>query len=470
MAIFGPPQPRLRLGSYTNSFPLWPSHLELEPAQLASHKHLIGTTGMGKTGLLKGIVWQLIRMGTGVSFIDPHGDAVEDVLAMLIQFGYFRQPGAFDRVWYVEFTDDPNGHFIPFNWLNQPHLREHTRASNVVDAFHRVWPALSDGSAPAFDSSVKYGAKILISNGLTLPALTDVLTNKDYRDPLLAAESDPDIAKFFQWLDNLPKQEQSTQTASAFRRIELLSFSPALKFTLGQQENLLDFRKIMDEGICVLYNLHGIRDRDARKLIGALITIGYEEAALARDQAHRREHHLVIDEAPDVISKSEEALVTMLSETRKYRLFLAMAHQTWQQLDRRLQGALQNVGVEMCLRVGREDAELMAKWLGVVNPMEVKSQTAAGTTQYLSLPEQWEGWTHSLAHLPERHVLVKLAGRPTVEIRTMELPRVTVKREDLEVLKAEYRRRLMKPASEIVLPHQVRPAREGPKTYRRAPL
>lgn len=464
---------KLTLGTYKDSFPLWPTQLALNDSQLATHKHVIGTTGTGKTGLLKSIVWQLIRQGIGVSFVDPHGDAVEELLAMLLQAGYFRQPEAFQRLWYVEFTDDEQGPFLPMNWLDQPHLKPHTLASNVVEAFHRVWPALADGIAPAFDSSVKYGTKILVSNGVTLPALLDVLTDKEYRDLLLVKEPDPDIARFFTWMDNLSKNEQSSQIASAFRRVELLSFSPALKYTLGQAENLLNFREIIDSGRCVLYNLQGIRDQDARKLLGCLITIGYEEAALSRPLSVRTQHHLVLDEAAEFISKSEEALVTMLSETRKYQLFATMAHQTWGQLGRRLQGALQNVGVEMCLRIGREDAELMAKWLGTVDPKSVKLEpvTANSNPIFYSVQEQWEGWVNALTALPNRHVLVKLAGKPAVQIKTLDLPRIKVDHANLEEIKAEYRQRLMRRREEIQLPHQQRAQKtEGPKVSRSVSL
>ena len=462
---------KLTLGTIKDSFPLWPAQLTLDSAQIATHKHVIGTTGTGKTGLLKSMVFQLIRQGIGVSFIDPHGDAVEELLGMLIDAGYFQKNG-FDHLWYVEFTDDEDGPFLPMNWLAQPHIKPHTLASNVVEAFHRVWPSLADGIAPAFDSSVKYGTKILISNGLTLPALLDVLTDKGYRDPLLANEPDPDIARFFTWMDNLSKNEQSSQIASAFRRVELLSFSPALKYTLGQAGNLLNFREIIDSGRIVLYNLQHIRDHDARKLLGCLITIGYEEAALSRPLTARTQHHLVIDEMQEFVSKSEESLVRMLSETRKYGLFTCMAHQTFGQIDKRLQGALQNVGVEMCLRVGREDSELMARWLGAIDPMSVKLEAATpnGRPVFYSVQEQWEGWVGALAGLENRHVLVKLGGKPAVQIRTLNLPPIKAKPQDIERVKAHYREKLMKTPDEIELPHQRRGARpEGPAVARRVP-
>ena len=223
----------------------------------------------------------------------------------------------------------------------------------------------------------------------------------------------------------------------------------------------------------VLYNLQGVRDHDARKLLGCLITIGYEEAALSRPPSARTQHHLVLDEMAEFVSKSEESLVRMLSETRKYQLFVTMAHQTWGQLGKQLQGALQNVAVEMCLRVGREDAELMAKGLGAIDPMSVKleANTPNGRPVFYSVQEQWESWIENLTGLPNRELVVKVVGKPAVQIRTLHLPPIKAKPEDIERVKAHYRKKLMKTRDEIELPHQQRGQKpEGPRVSRSVPL
>jgi hypothetical protein len=93
---------------------------------------------------------------------------------------------------------------------------------------------------------------------------------------------DPDIVAFFrERFDRWGKNDVAQMVESTLRRIFLLTFSPILKFSLSQSENTLDFRKIMDSGISVLCDLGKIRDPDARRLIGCLITVGYEMAALS---------------------------------------------------------------------------------------------------------------------------------------------------------------------------------------------
>ena len=83
--------------------------------------------------------------------------------------------------------------------------------------------------------------------------------------------------RFEKWGREAPLMIEST-----LRRIFLLTFSPALRYSLGQEANLLDFRKLMDNGVSVIFNLGGVQDADSRRLLGCLITVGFEQAALSR--------------------------------------------------------------------------------------------------------------------------------------------------------------------------------------------
>ena len=135
---------------------------------------------------------------------------------------------------------------------------------------------------------------------------------------------------------------------STLRRVFLLTFSPTLRYALGQERNALDFRAHMDQGISVVYNLGGL-DEDTQRFLGCLLTVGYEVAALSRadlPEEARSPYHLIMDEFSMFSAQSEEALARVLSLARKYGLFLTLAHQTWSQLSSRLQGALQNTGVD----------------------------------------------------------------------------------------------------------------------------
>src|SRR5687767_9199708 len=120
---FGSKGPRLNFGIIKPQTPLdllLPLTQFVDEEYINTHKHVMGVSGMGKSKFLESLWMQLHSHGAGVSFIDPHSDSVEEILKQLIAQGYFQQPGAFDRLLFVEFVDD--GFHIPWNILKQPHL------------------------------------------------------------------------------------------------------------------------------------------------------------------------------------------------------------------------------------------------------------------------------------------------------------------------------------------------------------
>lgn len=466
---------KLTLGTIRDSFPLWPTRLVLDDAQIPTHKHIMGKAGMGKSKLLESIYLQLIRQGIGVTLLDPHGDSAEAILTNLIGMGFFRQPGAFNRLLYVELRDEEL--FLPFNILKQSHVSAHNVADDVLQAMHRAWPALASGYAPQFDTMVLSGTKILIDNNLTLPALQRVLTDREYRDRLLANVEDHSVLSYFHdHFDHLSPRDQAGQIQSTLRRVFLLSFAPVLEYSLGQSENRLDFRRIIDEGTCVLLNLGHIQNEDAMALLGCLITRGYERAALSRDDlapSRRRDHHLLLDEFATFAAKSEEALGTILSQTRKFGLFSCLAHQSWGQLGGKLQGALQNVQVDIALQIGPDDAHIMAKWFGTLDPVMVKAEPRSPTGQPVFMPaiEQWQLWEKALGEIEPRYAWVKVPKKGAVAIRTLDVPTYKVDPEEVQRVKERYRKMLMVSRDQVRLPHREDAREEAePRVSRRVPL
>jgi hypothetical protein len=228
--------------------------------------------------------------------------------------------------------------------------------------------------------------------------------------------------------------------------------SPVLRHSLGAPENRLSFRQLIDSGRSLIVNL-ALPDHDSRRLFGCLLTVGMENAALSRadNRSERIPHHLIIDEFSQFMAQSETALTRMLSETRKYQLFCVMAHQNWSQASERLKGALQNVGIEAILKSGRMDAEYSARVMGSVNPMEVKhvveDQDAEDRTHpsYLSLPEQWEHQVQAIQRLRVGEAFIRLMDDSVHKLRTPTLPRLTVRRQDLQAVRERYLTRYFTP-------------------------
>jgi hypothetical protein len=331
----------------------------LGPAEVASHKHLIGITGQGKSRLLQAMFVQLLHQGIGVSLVDPHRDLARDTLRYLIQQGFFERPEAYRRLIYIDFSLD---RYVPFNILNV-RGSAHDIAYFFLEAIKRAWPQLSRGAAPNLENIILAATEMLVEAGLPITRMPDLLADKTYRDEVMQSVRDEEVKRFFRLRFDQLGRSAFQLSESTLRRIFLLTFAPVLRHTLGQTENILDFRRFMDENTSVIYDLGGVQNPDARRLLGCLITVGYELAALSRvdlssGTIQRRQHHLILDEFAEYVAQSEEALTRMLAQCRKYGLYLTLAHQTWSQASQRLRGSLQNAGVEIAFKLGRADAEL----------------------------------------------------------------------------------------------------------------
>jgi hypothetical protein len=145
----------------------------------------------------------------------------------------------------------------------------------------------------------------------------------------------------------------------------------------------------------------------------------------------------------------------MLSQTRKYGLYLGLAHQFWGQANQHLQGRLQNTGIEVVFNVGRTDAKYTAKELSRIDPLQVKHEVtdeyALEKTHpvFYSLGEQWQGFTEYLQDLPPRHFVLKVRGEKVKVGKTRHLPEPKVDPKELLEVEQEYLRRYFrsKPAS-----------------------
>ncbi len=416
--------------------------------------HVIGVSGSGKSRFLAGLYLDLLAHGMPATLIDPHGDLAKLVLAHLVAMGVYRDPAAFTRIRYLDLpAAERAGRFLPFNVLAQ-HGAPHTVAANVKEAFHRAWPALAGGAAPMFDTLVQDGVKVLITGGLPLTALYRLLTDTAFRDGLLAREDDPDVIAFFHdQFDRLSERDRTDAAGAALRRAHLLTFAPVLKYSLGQQGCALDFRQLMDQGHGCIINL-ALADAEARRLLGCLLTVAAEQGALSRAELppHQRRgtHHLLIDEFSEFTAQSEEALSRMLSQTRKFGLFLIMAHQTWSQASERLRGALANVGIEVAFRLGRGDAEHTARLLGRVDPRTVRQNVSAAASESAGMSEQWERHVQALQDLPPRHAVVRVAGQRAVSLRTRPVPDPAVEEERVAAVEAHYLATSFRPRHAIV--------------------
>jgi hypothetical protein len=175
-------------------------------------------------------------------------------------------------------------------------------------------------------------------------------------------------------------------------------------------------------------------------------------------------HHLVLDEFSDFTAQSEEALSRILSQTRKYGLFVVMAHQTWSQASERLRGALQNVGLEVSFRLGRDDAAYSSRLIGKPDPRTIRHDLDPHESESVGLNDQWEEIIQSLAEMRRRKAIIRKELPPwprpfrwfwhrpvfgVYDVKTLAVPDPKLDSRLLEEVAAEYRRRYFRPGAEV---------------------
>src|SRR5512142_117365 len=271
--------------------------LRLPVSEARVHAHVLGKTGSGKSYFLAHLFLSLQRAGLAVTLLDPHGDLAELILTQLAA-GALDDPAARSRLIYLDLpAAEAKGHFLPLNVLAQPYS-DHAMAEHLAEAARRAWPELATG-APTFENILKHSVIALRQAGCPLTDLARLLTNRDFREQVLAQVTDAQVRRFFHDRLDAWGRDAAVMKESTLNRADLLTLSPLLRAGLGAADNALDFRHVLDSGTSLLINL-AIPYPDTRRLLGCLLTVGMEAAALSRSdvatRARRTTHHLLIDE------------------------------------------------------------------------------------------------------------------------------------------------------------------------------
>jgi hypothetical protein len=415
------------------------SVVALSPPQQQSHAMIWGRTGSGKSRLLQSLFLQHLSQGHGVCLIEPHHDLAFDTLAYLVQRGYFRDSEAFDHLVYLDWG---NGAIVPFNVLALNQYPPKTPALHALESMLRVWPELK--RAPSFQTLFLASMVVLVQNNLPLTSLHDVLLDSSFREHCLKRVSDPLILQTAARITRMNSQE----TGSALRRAFLLSFNDLTRLSLGQPDNLLNIRQLMDQGQSLIVNLGNIPDAETRKLIGALLLVQIEQAALSRTDIPpkaRRAWTVLIDEWPS-FAAADGAIGTILDQTRKFGLRLYLAAQATGQVgSERLQAALENCAVNITFGLGRESAVDQSRQIATLDPLRYRADPYTGRPQRVSNSQQFEDLAQDLEHLSPQEAYVKVASAPAVKIKTLTVPDARPDPFELRQVLATYRARYQRP-------------------------
>lgn len=327
-------------------------------ADRRQHLYAIGRTGSGKTTLLRNLILQDIQAGRGVALIDPHSDLADELLDHI-------PPWRTDDVVYFKPADLERP--LGLNVLEHvPADRRPLVADNVVSIFRHLW-GLDETSTPRLLRLLYACVAALLDfpkdPGATLLGVPRMLVDERYRARVVRHVENPKIRSF--WHDEFPgwdKRYTADATAALGNVVEVFLTSPVLRNIFGQPKSSFSMRRLMDSrGILIVSLSKGILGERTANIIGSFIVSACQFAAMSRaDQAEeeRQDFHLVVDEFHSFATSSFAAL---LSEARKYRLSLALAHQYLDQVSPTvLSAALGNCGTLIAFRVGGADADRLA--------------------------------------------------------------------------------------------------------------
>lgn len=313
------------------------------------HMYLIGKTGMGKSTTMENMIIQDIRAGRGVGLVDPHGELVEKILDYIPSH-------RINDVVYLNPAD--MDYPIAFNILeNVDPNYKHLVASGLMGVFTKIWENLWSARMEYILNNCILA--LLDSPGNTLLGINRLLVDKTYRKKIVEKVKDPVVKSF--WVDEYSNYNERFRTeaiAPIQNKVGQFLSSSIIRNIVGQPKSTIHMREIMDNKKILLLNLSkGRIGEDNSRLLGAMIIVKLQLAAMSRIdvlEPEREDFYLYVDEFQNFATSS---FAEILSEARKFRLNLILAHQYIEQLDDNVKASIfGNIGTLIVFRVGSVDA------------------------------------------------------------------------------------------------------------------
>jgi hypothetical protein len=319
-----------------------------------AHMYVIGKTGTGKSTLLETLIRQDIQAGEGLALLDPHGDLVERVAAWIPQKR---------KSDLIAFNVPDTAHPLGFNPLESvPPAKRALAASGLLEAFKKIW---SDSWGPRLEHILRNALLALLDQPeATLADVLRLLNDAAFRRDVAVRVSSRQVRDF--WLreyESYPRNFRAEAISPIQNKVGAFLAHPVLHNIVTQPRSSFDVREVIDSGKILLVNLaKGKIGEDAAALLGAMLVARLGLAALSRAEIaehQRRDFYVYLDEFHIFTTLS---LANMLSELRKYRVNLILAHQHLSQLDPLVRDAIVgNVGTTVSFRLGGTDAEILEK-------------------------------------------------------------------------------------------------------------
>jgi hypothetical protein len=324
------------------------------------HLYVIGQTGTGKTSIMKNLIIQDIKNGDGCCFIDPHGSDIQDILASI-------PPERSQDVVYFDpsYVARPMGLNMLEYDKNFPEQKTFV-VNELLGIFNKLFDMKASGG-PGFEQYFRNATLLVMEHpesGNTLLEIARIFSDKDFRDYKLSKTKNPLLLQFWQNAEKTTG-EQGLQNWTQYvnSKFDVFLSNDIMRPIIAQEKSAFNLREIMDKKKIFLVNLSKGRLGDVNASLIGLILVGkFLQAALSRvDTGDRPDFYLYIDEFQNVTTPS---IAAILSEARKYRLSLNLAHQYIAQLPEDIKGAVfGNVGSMALFRTGPDDAQYLESQL-----------------------------------------------------------------------------------------------------------
>ena len=310
--------------------------VRLSAERRATHMHVMGASGQGKSKFLEHCIREDILAGHGVCLIDPEGDLYESIVTWCASLRmhetmHTRRIHLFDPT-------NPDWRFRFNPLFVHPSEKPRHRVDNVIEALAQVWGGEDSRNTPAIRNTIRAILTVLMAKGYSL-AEAFYLTSTADHDQIVAYLthdiSDPIVAEIwdgYRHMAETAKRDHLTEFGGSRRRFAELLGDEEIRETLSAYDDPIDFRECMDNGDIVLINLspEAMGDDPARAF-GALFVRELFYCASRRDpkKAQQRPFYAYIDECADFLTSD---ITRILARSRKRGFHVILAHQWLEQL------------------------------------------------------------------------------------------------------------------------------------------
>lgn len=376
--------------------------INLSTSEKESHVYILGSTGSGKTTFLQHLIRQHILLNEGIAVVDVHGDLSAEIIkfmAHLFQNKSDREKQILARRLVLIEPFDLR-RIVSFNPLEVMAGESiYSTVLELVEIFRARW---AEFWGPRTNELLRNTLVILAENKLTLLEAPALLMNHRFRNSLAANVQNEEAKNWIYRYGKLTEPQKTMYRDPSLNKIGEFLGDASIRYLIGQEKSSFSFRDAMDKQRIVILNLSKAKLKTNAFLAAGLFLAKLQTNALTRADIpypKRKSFYVYADEFQNFVSEEVSDIETILSEARKYKIFLRVAHQNLYQIDRKLTEAiLGNTKIMLVFRVNHSDAFVLSQEL---NP---------GAREFL---------TKKLTELEVGEAFLKIRGKPH---RLVKLP------------------------------------------------